>query len=69
MITADRHVIITDYIFGDALAAVPPAEPLERVRRRQPSQRDLVPLDQRSDVVQLALIAMALVRRIARGAG
>ena len=64
VITADRHVVITDYIFGDALAAM--HLPAERLWNEcgvvSLPQRDLVPLDQRSDVVQLALIAMALVR-------
>jgi len=64
VITADRHVVITDYIFGDALAAM--HLPAERLWNEcgvvSLPMRDLVPLDQRSDVVQLALIAMALVR-------
>jgi len=64
VITADRHVVITDYIFGDALAAM--HLPAERLWNEcgvvSLPLRDLVPLDQRNDVVQLALIAMALVR-------
>ena len=64
VITADRDVVITDYIFGDALAAMHlPAERLwQECGVVSLPQRDFVPIDQRSDVVQLALITMALIR-------
>jgi hypothetical protein len=61
VITPDRHVVVTDYVFGDALA-----------RMRVPADRlwtefGLISpahgggLDQRSDVVQLGVIVMSLV--------
>jgi hypothetical protein len=64
VVTANRHVVITDFIFGDALAGIH----LSAERLWQECgvvtlpMRDLVPLDQRCDVVQLALIAISLVR-------
>lgn len=64
VITADRDVVITDYIFGDALGAMHLSA--ERLWNEcgvvSLPQRDFVPIDQRSDVVQLALIAIALIR-------
>jgi hypothetical protein len=76
VITADRRVVITDYVFGDALAGL--ALPVERlwtefgiigVPSARPGSPDplRVSLDQRGDVVQAALLILSLVlgRRIA----
>lgn len=70
VITADRHVVITDYVFADALEhmTLPPERlwsEMGLVATSGPPAR----LDQRSDVVQLALVVMALVlgRRIEPG--
>ncbi|HUR33190.1 MAG TPA: PEGA domain-containing protein [Vicinamibacterales bacterium] len=68
VITADRRVVITDYVFGDALEALHlPAERLWTEFRVVHAPRfGVVALDPRADVVQLALIGVALVvgRRI-----
>lgn len=68
VITSDRHVVITDYVFADALAAL--RLPVDRLW----NEFGLVPtpgadagaLDQRGDVVQAALAVLSLVlgRRI-----
>lgn len=61
VITAERHLVITDYVFADALQGM--NLPGERLW----SELGLVtapaasPLDQRGDVIQLALTVMALV--------
>jgi hypothetical protein len=61
VITAERHLVITDYVFADALQGM--NLPGERLW----SELALVtapaggPLDQRSDVIQLALTVMGLV--------
>jgi hypothetical protein len=63
VITADRHVVITDYVFATALGAL--RLPADRLW----TEFGIVPapgspagaLDQRSDVVQAALVVMSLV--------
>ena len=71
VITADRHVVITDYIFGDALAAM--HLPAERLWNEcgvvSLPQRDLVPLDQRSDVGAACAHRDGAGPRVARDAG
>ncbi len=61
VITADRHLVITDYLFADALEhmKIPPERlwgELGVVAVDAPAR-----LDQRSDVVQLALVVISLV--------
>jgi hypothetical protein len=63
VITSDRRIVIADYIFGDALNALRlPSERLwDELRVVQDSRHDGAALDQHSDVVQIALIALSLV--------
>ena len=63
VITADRHVVITDYLFADAVNAMHlPAERLWTEFGVAPAPgTDLGSLGQRGDVVQLAYICLSLV--------
>jgi hypothetical protein len=63
VITADRRLVITDYVFGDALANLRlPADRLWAEFGVVPTTaRDSAVLDQRSDIVQVALITISLV--------
>lgn len=63
VIAPDRHVIVTDYLFADALSAMHlPAERLWTEFGIVPAPgTDLGTLGQRGDVVQLALVCLSLV--------
>jgi hypothetical protein len=63
VITSDRHVVITDYVFGDALAALRlPADRLwSEFGLVAPGTVQTGGLDQRSDVLQAALAMLSLV--------
>ncbi len=63
VITADRHVVITDYAFGDALAVLRlPADRLWSEFGLVPAPgTGTVQFDQRGDVVQAALVVLSLV--------
>jgi hypothetical protein len=61
VITPDHHLVVTDYLFAEALATLRiPADRLWSEFGLVTSLRKDV-LDQRSDIVQLALIVMSLV--------
>ena len=62
VITSDRHLVVTDYVFGTALANLRlPTDRLWSEFGIVLSPREPAVLDQRSDVVQLGLIVMSLV--------
>jgi hypothetical protein len=64
VITADHHLVITDYVFGDALENLKvPADRLwtEFGIVSASSTGGALALDQRADVVQLGLLVMSLV--------
>jgi hypothetical protein len=63
VITSDRHVVITDYVFADALGALRlPADRLWNEFGLVPVPgADADALDQRGDVVQAALAVLSLV--------
>lgn len=63
VITADRHVVITDYLFADAVHAMrlPPERLWTEFGVAQAPGTDIGTLGQRGDVVQLAFICLSLV--------
>jgi hypothetical protein len=63
VITADRHVVLTDYVFGDALAGMRlPAERLWTEFGIVGGRTGDAPrLDQRGDVTQVALVGLSLI--------
>jgi hypothetical protein len=68
VMTSERHLVVTDYVFGDALQRLKLSA--ERLWNEfgvvAPSISDIAPLDQRGDVIQLGLLMLSLVvgRRI-----
>ncbi len=63
VITADRHVVVTDYLFADAVNAMhlPPERLWTEFGVAPAPGTDLGILGQRGDVVQLAYICLSLV--------
>lgn len=63
VITADRHVVITDYLFADAVNAMhlPPERLWTEFGVAPAPGTDIGTLGQRGDVVQLAYICLSLV--------
>jgi len=63
VITADRHVVVTDYLFADAVNAMhlPPERLWTEFGVAPAPGTDLGTLGQRGDVVQLAYICLSLV--------
>lgn len=63
VITADRHVVITDYLFADAVHAMhlPPERLWTEFGIAPAPGTDIGTLGQRGDVVQLAFICLSLV--------
>lgn len=63
VITADRHVVITDYLFADAVNAMhlPPERLWTEFGVAPAPGTDIGALGQRGDVVQLAYICLSLV--------